>query len=45
VRRQWGNTAAPVEIQAVKDTRAAVAGRTRPWTNAELAALAGEGRQ
>ena len=25
----------------VKDTRAAVAGRTRPWTNAELTALSG----
>ena len=30
--------------QTVKDTRAAVTGRTRPWTDAELAALAG-GRQ
>ena len=44
VRRQWGNTGTPVDVQAVKDTRAAVAGRTRPWTDAELAALAG-GRQ
>jgi mono/diheme cytochrome c family protein len=43
VRRQWGNTAAPVDVQVVKETRAAVAGRTRPWTNAELAALAGAG--
>ena len=44
VRRQWGNTGSPVESQAVKDTRAAVSARTRPWTNAELTALAG-GRQ
>jgi mono/diheme cytochrome c family protein len=44
VRRQWGNTGTPVDVQAVKDTRAAVAGRTRPWTNAELTALGGAGR-
>ena len=45
VRRQWGNTGAPIDPQVVKDTRAAVAGRTRPWTNTELTALAGQGRQ
>jgi mono/diheme cytochrome c family protein len=44
VRRQWGNAGAPVDIQVVKDTRIAVAGRTRPWTNAELAALDAAGR-
>jgi len=44
VRRQWGNTASPVDVQAVKDTRAEIAGRTKPWTNAELAALAPAGR-
>jgi mono/diheme cytochrome c family protein len=44
VRRQWGNTGTPVDSQAVKDTRAAVSARTRPWTNAELTALAGGGR-
>jgi len=44
VRRQWGNAGAPIDVQVVKDTRAAVAGRTRPWTNAELTALAGPGR-
>jgi mono/diheme cytochrome c family protein/HEAT repeat protein len=43
VRRQWGNTGTPVDVQVVKDTRAAVAGRTRPWTNAELTALSGNG--
>ncbi len=43
VRRQWGNTGTPVDVQVVKETRAAVAGRTRPWTNAELTALAGGG--
>jgi mono/diheme cytochrome c family protein len=42
VRRQWGNTASAVDVQVVKDTRAAVAGRTRPWTNAELALLEGK---
>jgi mono/diheme cytochrome c family protein len=44
VRRQWGNTAAPVDAQVVRDTRTAVAGRAKPWTNAELAALAPDGR-
>jgi mono/diheme cytochrome c family protein len=44
VRRQWGNTGTPVDVQAVKDTRAAVSGRTRPWTNAELTALGGAAR-
>jgi mono/diheme cytochrome c family protein len=44
VRRQWGNTATPVDVQVVKATRAAVAGRTRPWTNAELTALGGGAR-
>ena len=44
VRRQWGNTATPVDVQVVKATRAAVAGRTRPWTNAELTALSGGAR-
>ena len=44
VRRQWGNAGAPVDVQVVKDTRAVVAGRTRPWTNAQLTALAGTGR-
>jgi mono/diheme cytochrome c family protein len=44
VRRQWGNTASPVDTEIVKDTRAEIAGRTRPWTNAELAALATAGR-
>ena len=44
VRRQWGNTATPVDVQVVKDTRPAVAGRTKPWTNAELTALDATGR-
>lgn len=39
IRREWGNTGTPVDAQAVKDTRASVAGRTRPWTNDELIAL------
>jgi len=43
VRRQWGNMGTPVDSQAVKDTRAAVSARTRPWTNAELTALVGGG--
>lgn len=41
VRREWGNTAAPVDAAAVAQIRKQVAGRARPWTDAELAALAG----
>jgi mono/diheme cytochrome c family protein len=41
VRRQWGNQASAVTPDLVKETRAATTGRTRPWTNDELLALAG----
>jgi mono/diheme cytochrome c family protein len=44
VRRQWGNEAAAVDPNTVKETRVATSGRTRPWTNEELLALAGSGR-
>jgi mono/diheme cytochrome c family protein len=40
VRREWGNTATPIDGPAVAQIRKQVAGRTRPWTDAELAALA-----
>jgi mono/diheme cytochrome c family protein/glucose/arabinose dehydrogenase len=36
IRRQWGNAASPVDPARVKDLRAQTAGRTRPWTDAEL---------
>jgi mono/diheme cytochrome c family protein/glucose/arabinose dehydrogenase len=39
VRRAWGHTASPVDAATVKKIRDANAGRTRPWTNDELAAL------
>jgi mono/diheme cytochrome c family protein len=46
IRRQWGNAAGAVDPNTVKDVRAATAGRTRPWTNDELTALAaGRGGQ
>ena len=46
IRRQWGNAAGAVDPNAVKDVRAATAGRTRPWTNDELTAIgAGRGGQ
>ena len=41
VRREWGQTGSAVEPVAVKTVRALTAGRTRPWTNDELTALAG----
>ena len=39
IRREWGQAGAPVDPAVVKDTRALMAGRTRPWTNDELLAL------
>jgi mono/diheme cytochrome c family protein len=41
IRRAWGNTGDAVVPSAVRDIRAATTGRTRPWTNEELAALGG----
>jgi len=41
VRREWGQTADPVDATAVTALRGASAGRTRPWTEAELNALPG----
>ena len=39
IRREWGQAGTPVNPVVVKDTRALVAGRTKPWTNAELLAI------
>jgi mono/diheme cytochrome c family protein len=39
VRREWGQIGSPVDPATVKDTRAQVAGRTKPWTDPELTAL------
>ena len=39
VRREWGQTGAPVDPAAVNAVRAATKGRSRPWTDAELSAL------
>jgi mono/diheme cytochrome c family protein len=44
VRREWGNAAEPVDPAAVAGVRSATASRTRPWTDAELAAIAAGGR-
>jgi mono/diheme cytochrome c family protein len=41
IRREWGNTATPVDAATVAQIRTQTAGRTRPWTDAELAALGG----
>jgi mono/diheme cytochrome c family protein len=41
VRREWGQAADPVDAETVKRVRAVTAGRTRPWTEAELKALPG----
>ena len=37
VRRAWGQTASPVEPSLVREARGASTGRTRPWTDEELA--------
>jgi mono/diheme cytochrome c family protein len=45
VRRQWGNTATPVDAATVNAVRSANTTRARPWTNDELATLMpGRGR-
>jgi mono/diheme cytochrome c family protein/glucose/arabinose dehydrogenase len=44
VRREWGQTGAPVDPAAVAAIRMSTAGRTRPWTNDELLALTKESR-
>jgi mono/diheme cytochrome c family protein len=41
VRREWGQDADPIDAATVKTVRNASAGRTRPWTEAELGALSG----
>jgi mono/diheme cytochrome c family protein len=40
VRREWNQSGAPVDVSTVAAIRASTAGRTRPWTNDELLALA-----
>jgi putative membrane-bound dehydrogenase-like protein len=39
IRRSWGHEATAVDPATVGDERRAVAGRTRPWTEAELESL------
>jgi mono/diheme cytochrome c family protein len=41
VRREWGQTADPIDATAVTPVRDTFAGRTRPWTEAELELLPG----
>ena len=43
IRREWGQTGTPVDPATVKAVRRLTAGRARPWTEAELLALAGRG--
>ncbi len=45
IRREWGQAGSPVDPATVKTVRDANAGRTRPWTHAELLALATERKQ
>jgi mono/diheme cytochrome c family protein len=39
VRREWGNTADPIDAAQVREIRGVTTGRRRPWTDAELAAV------
>jgi mono/diheme cytochrome c family protein len=41
VRREWGQSAEPIDAAAVAMIRAATSERKRPWTEAELKALGG----
>jgi hypothetical protein len=43
IRREWGNTGAPVSVEDVREVRGLTKTRTRPWTDAELTP-AGRGR-
>jgi mono/diheme cytochrome c family protein len=36
IRREWGNTADPIEAAQVKEIRGATTGRKRAWTSEEL---------
>ena len=36
IRREWGQTGAPVDPAQVKTTRSETSSRTRPWTHDEL---------
>jgi mono/diheme cytochrome c family protein len=42
VRREWGQTASPVEAATVKEIRGQTSGRARPWTAEELSQLPGQ---
>jgi mono/diheme cytochrome c family protein len=39
MRNAWGNQAPPITAEQVKAIRTATAGRTQPWTGAELLSL------
>jgi mono/diheme cytochrome c family protein len=39
IRREWGQTASPIDAAAVAAVRQSVSGRVRPWTDDELTAL------
>jgi mono/diheme cytochrome c family protein/glucose/arabinose dehydrogenase len=39
VRREWGNSAAPVDASVIKTVRSLTEGRARPWTDEELLRL------
>jgi mono/diheme cytochrome c family protein len=41
IRREWGQTGSPIDPALVATVRAQTAGRTRPWTNEELAGISG----
>ena len=41
IRREWDNAGSPITAADVTPIRALTAGRTRPWTDAELAAPPG----
>lgn len=44
IRRQWGNTASPVDAATIRGARSETSGRARPWSQDEIAALAAGSR-
>jgi mono/diheme cytochrome c family protein len=44
IRREWGQTGSPVDAATVRAVRQSTAGRTRPWTDDELMAMAASQR-
>lgn len=45
VRREWGQSGTPVDVETIRTVRERTATRTRPWRHDELMAMIGDARQ